>query len=284
MSTAKPANGSYFWITATLFGASIEPIIAKMGYEAHCTPLQLLCLKSIVGAIVIWPLTRQTTWIGIEGLKKIAPVATLLLCTSTLSLCALQFIQASMLITIATVTPAAVALVNQALGRDVLGKKFWIGFCMCACGLILTAGTDFGKIHFLGIALALCAVGTSTSYRVLLEKVTKEYKPALVSTYIFLINGICLLPVLPFIAKSLPQNIVLSGLWLGIAAAVANVSFLYAISLLGSTRVSIITMLERPIIIVMAAIVLKEMLSPWQIAGIIFVIVGVQLAKLKHKA
>jgi len=284
MSTAKTKSGSAFWITATLIAASMEPIIAKMGYAVHCTPLQLLCLKSIVGALVIWPLTRQRTWVGIDGLKRILPVALLLLSTSTLSLCALQYIKASLLITIVTVTPAAVALVNQALGRDLLGVKFWMGFALCATGLSLTAGAEFGQVHILGITLAFLAVASSTTYRVLLEKLTSTYKPAVVSTYIFLINGLCLLPVLPFIGPTLPAQIVASGLWLGVAAAIANVAFLYAISILGSTRVSIMTMLERPIIIALAAIVLKEVLSPWQIAGIVLVIAGVQLAKVKRKA
>lgn len=272
------------WITATLIASSIEPIIAKMGYAANCTPLQLLCLKSIVGAMVICPLTRQNTWLGAAGLKSILPVALLLLCTSGLVLSSLKYIKASMLITIVTVTPAVVALVNQALGREILGTKFWIGFLMCATGLSLTAGSEFGSISIPGLALALLAVASSTTYRVLLEKVTREYKPSLVSTYIFLINGICMLPILPFISDGLPANIIASGIWLGMAAAVANVAFLYAISQLGSTRVSIISMLERPIVIGIAAVLLKEYLSIWQIAGIVLVITGVQLAKVKRKA
>lgn len=284
MSTAKPRVGSYFWITATLFAASIEPIIAKMGYAAHCTPFQLLCLKSIVGALVILPLTRQSLALCRATVFKILPVALLLLCTSCLTLSSLQHIKASMLITIVTVTPAAVALVNQALGRDLLGPKFWIGFFMCAGGLSLTAGSELGSANWLGIVLALAAVASSTTYRVLLEKLTKEIKPAIVSAYIFLINGFCMLPLLPFIAPGLTPQIIASGLWLGLAAALANVAFLYAISQLGSTRVSIITMLERPIVICIAAFVLKELLSPLQIAGIILVIAGVQVAKVKRKA
>lgn len=276
------SSAGTFWILATLIGASIEPIIVKFGYAANCSPWQLLCIKSIVSALVIWPITRQKTWVGIRGLLQIMPVALLLLCTGTLVLLSLQYIQASMLITIVTVTPAAVALVNQALGRDILGPKFWIGFGMCASGILLTTG-NYGALNPLGIALAFAAVLSSTTYRVLLEKVTRVHKPAVVSTYIFLINGLCLLPVLPFIAPGLPPNILASGVWLGIAAAVANVSFLYAISILGSTRVSIITMLERPIVIGIAAVVLKECLSPLQILGIVLVIAGVQLAKVKRK-
>lgn len=277
------ADRSYLWLPACLIAASLEPVIAKLGFGSNCSALQLLCLKSVVGALIICPLTRQFEWIGWDGLRRVLPVALLLLCTGTLSLNALQYIQASTLITIVTVTPAAVALLNQALGRDVLGIKFWIGFLMCASGLILTTKSEFQNLHVLGICLAFAAVASSTTYRVLLEGVTSSYKPALVSTYIFLINGICLLPLLPSQLVNISANIVASGLWLGAASAIANVAFLYAISKLGSTRVSIITMLERPIIIAIAAIVLKEKLSVFQIGGIILVIAGVQLSKVKRR-
>jgi drug/metabolite transporter (DMT)-like permease len=287
--TSQPAcqgasSVSYLWLPATLIAASIEPIIVKLGYADHCSPFQLLWLKSMVGAMVICPLTRQYRWIGIAGFLKILPVALLLLCTGALTLSSLQYIQASSLITIMTVTPAAVALVNQALGRDILEMKFWIGFFMCAAGLFLTTRTEFVGLHIAGLMLAFAAVLSSTSYRVLLEKVTQTYKPALVSTYIFLINGLCLLPFYPMLATNLSPNIIARGLWLGVAAAIANVAFLYAISLLGSTRVSIITMLERPIVIVIAALVLKDTLSIIQICGIILVFVGVQLAKVRRKS
>jgi drug/metabolite transporter (DMT)-like permease len=282
--TEQKASGAIgtLWILATLLAASIEPVIVKFGYAANCSPWQLLCLKSIVGAIIIWPLTRQRTWVGLRGLLQIFPVAALLLCTGTLMLLSLQYLQASMLITIVAVTPAAVALINQALGRDILGPKFWAGFIMCAGGIYLTTG-DIGKLHLLGVGLAFAAVISSTTYRVLLERVTRIHKPAVVSTYIFLLNGLCVLPFVPTHAANLPPNILASGVWLGIAAAVANVSFLYAISILGSTRVSIITMLERPIVICIAALLLKEQLTPLQIIGIVIVIAGVQLAKVKRK-
>ncbi len=282
-STNKSAV-NMFWITATLLAASIEPIIVKFGYAASCSPLQLLCLKSVVGGILIWPLTRQSVWVGKAGLRQILPAALLLLTTSSLAIMSLQYIQASMLITIITATPAMVALVNQALGRDQLGAKFWLGFFSCAGGLFLTLGSGFGTPHPLGIALAMAAVLSSTTYRVLMEKLTKNYKPAVVSSYIFASNGICMLPFLPFVLPGIQTQILASGVWLGFAAAIANVAFLYAISLLGSTRVSIISMLERPIVIVIASILLHETLSTLQITGIVMVIAGVQLAKVKRKS
>ena len=65
--------------------------------------------------------------------------------------------------------------------------------------------------------------------------------------------------------------------------ACANVAFLFALALLGSTRISIINILQRPAIIVAAAIILREPLSISQGVGVILVLVGVQLAQVKRK-
>lgn len=285
MSTAKVSASAYFWITATLIAASLEPVIVKLGYANNCTPWQLLCLKSIVGAVLIWPLARQRCWVGIDGLRSIMAPALLLLCTSTMMLLSLQFLQASLLITIMTATPAAVAIVNQALGRDILGMKFWSGFLLAAGGLWLSlGGADLGKFHATGIILAFLAVASSCTYRVILEKTTRAYKPALVSTYIFSIHGLLSLPLTLFVFHGgISSSLLAMGAFLGLAAAMANVAFLYAISLLGSTRVSIITMLQRPLVIALTAIILKEELSLAQIAGIVLVVIGVQLAEVKRK-
>jgi drug/metabolite transporter (DMT)-like permease len=53
--------------------------------------------------------------------------------------------------------------------------------------------------------------------------------------------------------------------------------------LLGSTRISVINILQRPAIIVAAAIILREPLTITQGIGIAFVLIGVQLAQVKRK-
>lgn len=286
MSTDKAPLSTYIWLGACLVAASIEPIVVKLGYAANCSPWQLLALKSLVGALVILPLSRKLEWVGLPGLKQILPLAFLLLSTGSLMLFSLQYIKASLLITIMTVTPAAVAVINQFLGRDILGPKFWFGFALAACGLRLSLPDELGALHFAGVASAFLAVASSCTYRVLLERKTKLYKPALISSYIFIINGIALLPLffMPGLSfASASPFLLASGVWLGLAAALANLAFLYAISILGSTRVSIITMLQRPIVIALSAIVLEESLSICQILGISMVIIGVQMAEVKRK-
>lgn len=276
---------SHIWVTAALFAASIEPIIVKFGFMAKCTAWQLLCVKSIIGAIVLLLLNRKITWVGKDiFFKGVLPVSLLLLTTNTLSILSLQYIEASLLISILTVTPAAVAVVNQALGRDILGRKFWFGFSLCASGLLLTTGGSLGKLHVLGFILALSAVVSSTVYRVLLEKQTTINSPSLVSAYIYIINGLCALPLLFFLQKDpFPSSAYGMGTLMGVTAALANLAFLWAVSQLGSTRMSIIAMLQRPLIIVISAIILKESLNIWQMAGTALILLGIYLARVQRR-
>lgn len=112
-----------------------------------------------------------------------------------------------------------------------------------------------------------------------MEATTKQYTPALVSTYLFLINGLVALSVLLPMAGPIQIGAWQIGGWMGLAAACANVAFLYAINLLGSTKTSIILLLQRPAVIVAAALILREPLSVVQVLGVLLVLGGVPLAQ-----
>jgi drug/metabolite transporter (DMT)-like permease len=71
------------------------------------------------------------------------------------------------------------------------------------------------------------------------------------------------------------------GVWIGFTASIANVAFLLLLSLLGSTRVSIVYMLQRPLVVLLAAPILHEPLHWYQILGIALVFYGVHLAKVE---
>ncbi len=267
-------------IIVSIVAASIEPIVVKLGFERQLLPLHLFLVKTVVGAIFILPLTRTFRWIGFKPLLRITYLSLLLLSTSALCIFALEKLSAVLVITIITTTPAFVAVCNQILGRDQLTPKFWTGFCLCFLGVCL--GLDWSNIYMsaFGFALIFGAVATSTTYRVTMEAaVARDFTPALASTYMFIINGLlvsCL--VLPF-AGPIPAHAWHFGIWMGFVSACANVAFVYAISLLGSTRVSIINILQRPAIIIAAALILKEPITFQQGIGVALVLFGVQLAQ-----
>lgn len=277
---------AWIWVLAALSAAAIEPILAKFGYRGNATPDQLLVMKNVVAACMILPLTRAWKWIGWSGVLRMASVSLLLLVTNACSLVAVKHLPATTVITLVTTTPAFVALSNQWRGRDILGRRYWSGFGLCFLGIALSvdalhAGTMV--FHPVGYAAVAGSITSSTIYRTRLEDVTAEYKPALVSTYIFVINALLvLLFVAPFM-KPIPMSMAPIGLWIGLAAAVANFAFLSAIHLVGSTKMSIFNLLQRPIVLVGASVALHEVLDWTQWVGIVLVLVGVRLAKVERK-
>lgn len=273
------------WFAATcivvaIVAASIEPIVVKLGLENQLSSFHLFVVKSIIGGMLIFPLTRTFQWVGFRGFLKMCLFAVLLLSTSALSILSLEKLSAVLAITVITTTPAFVAIVNQALGRDQLNWKFWLGFFLSLAGVCL--GLEWHNLHMSlpGFAFIFGAVLTSTAYRVSMEGATKVYSPALISTYIFLINGLiaaCI--ILPLVGEPIPAGAWQFGTWMGLTAACANVAFVFAIKLLGSTRISVINVLQRPAIIIAAALILREPVTLLQATGVVFVLVGVQLAQ-----
>lgn len=281
-------NAAAVWLLLALTGASIEPILVKTGYKLAVSPVQLLLIKNLVGALAILPLTRTFRWVGVSGLRKIAPVSLLLMVTFACNYASLVFLPAVAVITLVTTTPAVVALVNQARGLERLTTRFWTGFALCFLGVILTVGVfhpgsaGWSSYWWLGLLTAFGQIVSSTIYRTRMETVTREFKPVLVSSYIFLINGLVSLIVLGPFAGHLPLGALPIGIWTGLAAAVANVAFLTALHLVGSTNISIFNMLQRPLVIVAASLFLHEAMSLVQWIGVAMVLVGVPLANVKR--
>ena len=274
------------WIFIALFAASIEPVIVKIGYRGSITPAQLLVFKNLFAVVAILLVSRSFKWIGWQKVSKVLSVSLLLLATNGLVLYALQDLSAITVVTMISITPAFVAIVNQIKGRDILNLQFWVGFILCFLGVLFTLDAlNLNAYQNMGVTGFFCMLGaiiSSTIYRTRMEHITALIAPRLVSTYIFCINGIIssvfILPWVGFI----PVSEIGISLWIGVAAVIANFAFLSAISLVGSTRMSIFDLLQRPMVILFAAVILNEARSVMQIIGVIMVILGVQLAKVKR--
>lgn len=280
------SRGAVVWVLLALLGASIEPILVKLGYRAAASPWQLLALKNLVAAAVILPLVRAPKWPGLQAVLRIGRVSVLLIATNALSLLALTRLPAVTQMTVVATTPAAVALVARARGRVRAGPTFWLALLAALAGMALTVDAlrpGAMTLDGLGLALAFGAVASSTLYRSAMEDLTARYTPPVVSTWVFLVNAaVTSALVLPW--SGLPPRAALPlGLWIGVAAAVANVAFLVALHRLGATRVSLFTLLQRPAVMVAAALILAEPLRWTQALGVAMVLGGVQLAQRASK-
>jgi len=274
------------WVLAALLGASIEPILVKLGYRAAATPWQLLALKNLVAAAVIVPLARAPKWPGLAGVARIGRVSVLLIVTNALSLLALTRLPAVTQMTVVATTPAAVALAARARGRVKPGWRFWAALVAALGGMALTLDVlRPGAMAFdaLGLALAFGAVASSTLYRSAMEDLTATFGPPVVSTWVFVVNAaVTSALVLPW-AGLPPRAALPMALWMGVAAAVANVAFLVALHRIGATRISVFTLLQRPLVMLAAALVLAEPLRWTQGVGVVTVLAAVHVAQRTSK-
>lgn len=270
------------WLTAAIFAASAEPIFVKLGYSAGVSPLQIFVLKNLCAAALLLPLTRAFKWVGMKNMPRLMFLAFLLFCTNGLILLSLTMVPAVVVMTLVTTTPALVAIINSALGRDKLTLKFWAGFALCLLGVILMLEVKTFSGAPLGILAVLAAVVSSSIYRVNMETATGVMKPLTISSYQFPLCAVYCIPLM-FFTPALSFEAIKVGAITGSAAALANVAFLSAMAMIGSTRVSIISLLQRPLLLILAVIVLNEPASIWQIAGIVLTFAGVQIAQVKRK-
>lgn len=284
-SESQPKPIAVAWVATALIASSIEPLVVKLGFNGNATATQLLILKLVFGGLFIAPIYRYLTWVGKERFKDLLVVSSFFILNYLFIFFSLTTITATVLITIITTTPAVVAIINQFKTKEVAGPKFWLGFFVCFVGVILTIdffNTSSAKLDPVGVLLAFFSVATSAMYRTKMDVLTKTVKPITISGYIFLINACIGLVCIPWLGK-VQNGTWKLAVWIGFAGAIANIAFISALKLIGSTRISILTVLQRPLVIVLAAFILKEPLNYTQMVGIVMVLVGIQLAKVVKK-
>lgn len=272
------------WLFLSLLGSSLEPVLVKF-FRPDIGPLGLIVLKSLAASILMIPFYGRLKTLSKANLRPLIQVSLLAFITNGLIFFALQSIPATTLITIITVTPLLVALLNHFKGKSQITAQFLISFVVVFVGLILTLEVLLKDASFslnLGIGVAILSVITSAIYRLSMDTLTKEIDPLSVSACLFAFNGITSIFIFPFV--DVPIDVVPFGIWLGLASVIANIFFLYAIKHLGSTRVSILSVLQRPLAVVFGALLLKEIISPMQILGMALIFVGIYFARMRPEA
>lgn len=274
-------NKVQLWLFFSLLGSSLEPVLIKL-VRPDISPLSLIVLKSLVGSALIIPFHGRLKKLRKCDVISVIHVSLLAFVTNALIFLSLQSIPATTLITIITTTPLLVALLNHKKGNYKISFQFVLAFFAVFAGVLLTLEVMVKDVAFtfnFGVGIALLSVLTSAFYRLKMDSLTQVIDPFVVSTALFTFTGIFSLCLLPMV--EIPQKLIPFGLWLGFAGVVANISFLYAIKHLGSTRVSVFSLIQRPLAVIMGAFLLREIISPLQILGMSFIFTGIYFARMK---
>ncbi|MEI6531677.1 MAG: DMT family transporter [Chlamydiota bacterium] len=273
-------------VIISLLAASAEPLLVKIGFQRGYSLLSMLFFRNIIACLTALLFVRKGGLPQLSSLIKIFPLALLLFTVNACILFSLQFMTISSILIIIATTPLFVALTNQFLGRDLLQKFFWIGLGVSFIGICLSVGImeglpAFPKQGFLALLLAILC---STTYRVYMESVAKKIPPVQISFCIFSINGLLTVACVPFFKESLNWEALSIATWTGIAAVLANIAFISSVKLIGATRMSIMDMLQRPLIMIAAIFILEEYLTMMQITGCVLTLAGTQLTRIKERS
>ncbi len=286
----QSSNNASFMVAlpliVALLAVAIEPIVVKFSYQMAIAPLDLLILRTLAAGVIILPFCGGFRIVKGKALLSMLFVSLLFLGTNVAIYFALQYVTSITLITAVTTTPAFVAIVNSMLGKERLGATFWGGFCCCFLGVLLSLNImeqDFSISDPTGFFFIALAIIGSTIYRTRMDKITATFRPKLIANYIFLLNGIVAIFAIPYLSfEEIDRSYIGYGFWLGFAAVIGNLAFLSALKVLGSTKISIIGILQRPLLVILSAFLLNESLGIPETIGIALVLYGVHLAKVQR--
>lgn len=256
-------------------GTSLEPVLVKY-FALPISPLGLIVLKSLAGGVLMAPLYHRLNKISGKHIQPLFWVSGLAFLTNALVFFSLTYLPATVVVTIITTTPLLVAFVHHRRGFTPLTPFFLASFFVVIIGVVLTIGLfEDALIRWssFGVLIAFTSVLASAVYRLRMERLTHIVDPLSVSCGVFAINGFASLLLLPFV--EIPVKAIPLGAWLGLAGALANVVFLMSLKHLGAIRVSMLSLSQRPMAVIVGAFLLKEDLSLGQSLGIILIFVGI---------
>jgi len=267
-------------VALTIAAGCVEPLLARASGARHIEPQTLLVLRYLVAALVV-ALISKWRWVGRAGALRLASAGVLLFCTSGLALVAFVRLPVAIAVTLVSATPLWVAIATAR--REGLGARFFGALALGIVGIVLTAGPLDFDADAVGIACALGATLSSAIYRLVIERVGKDYPASLVSSYVFATGAVLAIAIAPFVAR--PDGYAAgTGVVVGLAAAASNVSFVAAVAVWGAARTSLALLLQRPVIIALAALLLAEPITLLEGVGVVLVIVAVTLARPAPKA
>jgi len=266
-------------------GYSTTPILVKYAYEAEIGAVTLLSLRFSSAAALFWALVARAgpelptvgaltrgLVLGIVGTSG----------QTWLFAAALARIDAALVSLLLYVYPAMVMVGAVLIGRERLSWRRVVALVVASGGVgLVLSGAPIGTTDGLGVLLALGSALGYTGYLLVGHALVQRVSPLLLAT------SICTGAALTFTGIGLIGGLLDFrfrpwgwGPILAIAlipTVLATLTALAGVSRFGPTVASIIAMMEVPITVILAALLLGERLFPLQLAGWALVLSSVLL-------
>lgn len=278
-------SGRLYALGAALFYGLVTTC-SRLAYDGGSDPQTVIWLRFVIagaGIALALAVTRGRWRIPLELWPRTLLLALCWLAVSAGHLGAVYYIPVSLAALLFYTFPLQILVFDALLN----GRRLWAPpFAAAFAGLALALGPDLGALDPRGVGLALLgSVGAASA--ILLSETAVSRVGALTLGFwmqamgavlggfaLFALGG----PALPEVALG----------WAGVAGAglvtvVAVVSNLRAVLLAGPARTGLLLNLEPVVIIAVAALVLDERLSAWQLAGVALVVLSLVAATLRER-
>lgn len=259
-------------LSASAFGAAA--IFAKYAYASGVNVLSLLGVRFVIAAVVLWLLAKARGAVG-SGRSLVAGAIlgfTLYASQAGLYFGALERLDASMASLIVYVYPALTLVGAAMLGRDHVSPRRAAALALSLAGVALVVvGGEIGSLDAIGVLMALGAAAGYAGYILGSDVLSDGASPLAFAAAVctgaangFLVVGAALGELdLGFAAEG--------WLWIAALATVSTViavtAFLEGLQRIGPARASIVSTVEPPVTLMLAALTFGERLGPVQLAG-----------------
>lgn len=284
LSLSRSFKGMIF-VFLSAFGFGVMPIFAKYAYLENVGVTTLLFLRFVLATLIFF------SYVFIK-IRKIDITKKQLLALfalggigytlqSTFYFSAVKYIPATMVALLLYTYPIFVAILSFFVDKEKITGKILAAIALSFFGLMLVLGTSFGQINFLGVIFAIGAGFVYSCYIILGNRVLHNLSPMLTSAFVALFASFSFFTVGSFTGN---LNFHFAGIaWLPILGIVlfstvlAMFTFFKGLELLGSTKASILSMIEPLITCVFSTWLFNEKLTVYQLFGGLIVILGAML-------
>ena len=273
-------------ISAASFG--VMPIFARLAYNAGAEPITVLFLRFTIAAVVmnlIMVLGRTAYPRGLILLELILLGAICYVGESLAYFLALKMTSAGLVALLLYIYPALVTALSAIFLKEHLTRIMFVALFLALSGTALTLRISGGG-SLLGVLLGIAAAVDYAIYILLGSRIVRRSGPIGSTTVIITSTAGVYAGIVAIRGMTYPTT---STGWIAIIAialistVLAFVTFFAGLKRIGPTSASTLSTFEPIVAVVLAAIVLGETISPYQVFGGILILAAVVLLATSDK-
>ena len=281
---SKTIKGLAFGIVAAL-GLGAAPTFAWLAGQNGVNTYELLTARFFIASLLLagflhWKKEPHR----LTARERIAAVTMGLFGYAASSVCyfsAQKLIPVSLAAILLYTYPAVVACLMALSGHEKLDGVKKAALLISFTGLLLSLGPSFGETSLTGLGLGITASLVFAFYIIVGNYILTDFNTLAVTTWVTFTAGLSI-GLVGLLSGQLYFQFALKG-WLAIlgiaffSTVIALLFFLKAMVLIGASRASIVSTLEQPVTMVLAAVILAEKLGFLQLLGGALVLVSALL-------